>query len=351
MPAAPDSPRHVRLADLARAAGVSISTVVRSLAGRPDVSAATRRRVCRLAIRLGYTPNALARSLVSQRSRTLGLLVNDCTNPFYAVLIEAIQQVAAKHGYAVVLGTSGERAEREVESLRVLLERRVDGLLITPVGREAAHLRRLPQGRPPFVLMSRHLAGVAADLVATDHRLAGLTATRHLVRAHGHRVIAHLTADDRVSSVRELAEGVLAGLQEAGLALEPRCRIPATPDLEGGFAAGRRLARLQSRPRALVAFNDLQAIGAMRALEEAGLHVPDDMAIIGNNDVAFARFAPVPLTTVVHPVAELGQVAVDRLISRIEGGARRPESILLRPELRVRRSCGCTGTEADGPSA
>jgi LacI family transcriptional regulator len=345
MPAMPDPQRHVRLVDLARATGVSISTVVRGLAGRPDVSPATRRRVCRIAARLGYTPNAIARSLVSQRSRTLGLLVNDCTNPFYSVLIEAIQQTAAKHGYAVVLGTSGERPEREVESLRVLLERRVDGLLVTPVGREAAHLRRLARGRTPFVLMSRHLAGLAADLVATDHRLAGLTATRHLVQAHGHRDVAYITADDRVSSVRELAEGVVAGLHEAGLGLAPRWRVPATADLEGGFVAGRRLARLRPRPRAVVAFNDLQAIGAMRAFEEAGLRVPDDVALVGNNDVAFARFAPVALTTVGHPVAEIGQAAVDRLIERIEGRARRPEQILLRPELRIRRSCGCPGTE------
>jgi LacI family transcriptional regulator len=343
----PRADRHVRLTDLARAAGVSISTVVRGLAGRPDVSAATRRRVCRIAARLGYTPNAIARSLVNRRTRTLGLLVNDCTNPFYSVLIEAIQQTAAKHGYAVVLGTSGERPEREVESLRVLLERRVDGLLVTPVGREAAHLRRLARGRTPFVLMSRHLAGLPADLVATDHRLAGLVATRHLVRTHGYRGVAHLTADDRVSSVRDLCRGVSAGLREARLALDARWLLPASADLDGGLAAGRRLARLRPRPRAVVAFNDLQAIGAMRALEEAGLRVPEDVALVGNNDVAFARFAPVPLTTVVHPVAELGQAAVDRLIERIEGRARPPERILLRPELRVRRSCGCPGAEAE----
>jgi LacI family transcriptional regulator len=350
MPEPREPDRHVRLTDLARAAGVSISTVVRSLAARPDVSAATRRRVCRIAARLGYTPNAIARSLVRRRTRTLGLVVNDCTNPFYSVLIEAIQETAAKHGYAVVLGTSGERIEREIESLRVLLERRVDGLLVTPVGREAAHLHRLARGRTPFVLLCRHPAGVAADVVANDNRLAGLTATRHLVRVHRHAAIAHVSGGERVSSVREMADGVAAGLREAGLDLEPRWLVPASPDLEGGFAAGRRVARLRPRPRALVTFNDLQAIGAMRAMEEAGLRVPDDVAVVGNNDVAFARFAPVPLTTVAHPVAGIGQAAVERLIQRIEGRATPPARLLLRPELRLRRSCGCARDGAGDPA-
>jgi LacI family transcriptional regulator len=337
----PDPDRHVRLADLARAARVSISTVVRSLGGRPDVSAATRSRVRRIAARLGYTPNAIARSLVSQRTRTLGLLVNDCTNPFYSLLIEAIQLTAAKHGYSVLLGTSGERVEREVEALNLLLERRVDGLLITPVGREAAHLRALARRPTPFVLMCRRPAGLAGDLVSNDNRRAGLLAARHLAVTHGYPAVAHVTGDPRLSSVREMAEGVARACHRAGLGPDRRALVAAALDLEGGFDAGRRLARLGPRPRAVVAFNDLQAIGVIRALADAGVRVPDEVAVIGNNDVAFARFAPVPLTTVAHPVAAIGQVAVDRLIERIEGRARTPERLLLLPELRIRRSCGC----------
>jgi LacI family transcriptional regulator len=338
--------RQVRLVDLARAARASVSTVARALKGRPDASPATRARVRRIAARMGYTPNGIARSLVSQRSETIGLVVNDCTNPFFSVLIESIQQAAEKRGYALILCTSGEREEREAEAVRVLLQRRVDGLLIVPVGGRAGRLRPLLRNACPFVLMCRHLSGLRADLVANDNRRAGLILARHLIEADGHDSVAHISGDSRISSVREIAEGVRLGLHRAGRHLEPRWVVPASRDLEGGYAAGKRLAKLLPRPSAVVAFNDLQAIGAMRAFEEEGLRVPADVAVAGNNDIAFAPFASVPLTTVIHPVAAIGQVAVDRLVDRVEGRvAGPPQRVLLQPELRIRRSCGCPAPE------
>lgn len=335
--------RHVRLIDLARAAGVSVSTVARALQDRPDISPATGARVRRMAARMGYTPNTIARSLVSHRSQTLGLVVNDCTNPFYSVLIESVQQAAEKRGYSLILSTSGERVEREGAAVLVLLQRRVDGLLITPVGGEATHLRPLLRSGSPFVLMCRHLPGLRADLVSNDNRLAGSLSARHLIEAHGYHPIAHITGHAGVSSVREIAAGVRQGLGRAGLRLDPGWIVPVPLDLEGGYAAGKRLARMRPRPRAVVTFNDLQAIGAIRAFQEEGLRVPADIAVVGNNDIAFAPFAPVPLTTMVHPVADIGQLAADRLIERVEGRVTGPPGrILLRPELRIRGSCGCS---------
>lgn len=300
-------------------AGVSINTASRALTGKPDVSAATRARVRAIAQRLGYSPNMQARSLVSGLTYTIGLVVTDCTDPYYATLIRAAAEVVSSEGFGLLLATSNEDPEKERRGLTLLTGRRVDGLLLTAVDVDAPHLRRhLAAGNGPVVLLSRRPQTYRGPFVGVDNVRSARMAVRHLWRL-GHRRFALVGRSGPASSGRERLTGLHEELAARGIASGSAPVRLAEPSVEGGRAAVRWLLGLQPRPTAVVTYNDSQAIGAIKGLQAAGLSVPDDVSVIGFDDIALASLIQPALTTIAQPIAQIGRRGAEMLIRSVRG--------------------------------
>jgi DNA-binding LacI/PurR family transcriptional regulator len=339
LPTGPVTLRHI-----AQATGVSVNTVSRALTGKSDVNAATKARVQAAAERLGYQPNLPARSLVLGRTRSLGLVVSDCTNPFYAMLIRAVENVAYSNGYSLLLATSNETVEREAAALQMLRERRIDGLLLSPVAVEAPHLRPLLAGRLPCVLLTRRPTGYKGPFVGTDNTRAAELATRYLLDL-GHRRIAHVTLSDGGISARARMEGYRRQLARAGLSPAERIELAAAQTIEGGRAAARRLLAHENRPSAVFTFNDLQAVGVLLGLRDAGIKVPAEMSVVGFDGIDIGEVVSPPLTTMSQPIDEIGRVGAQILIDALAGRPQRRQHVL--PATLVVR--GSTGPLRDQP--
>jgi len=333
---------RVTIHDVARRAGVSINTVSRVVNDRPDVREETRTRVREVIAALGYRPNGLARSLVRRQSRTLGLIVTDTTNPNTARQVRVFQQTVADAGYATMIFDSEESAAREGEALAVLDERAADGIAITPAAGSAlaAAVPRLLERGMPVVLLNREVPGLSGcDAVLNDNAAGARAAVAHLV-AVGRRRIAYVTARLDVSTVRDRLHGYHDALAEAGIPEEARRVIHAETTIEAAAAAARTLLAEASPPDAIFAYNDLMAVGVLAALLDAGRRVPDDIALVGYDDITYAPHLRVPLTTVAQPTDALAAAAATCLLDRLRGDESPPRRVVLAPRLVVRASSG-----------
>ena len=354
-------PGSVTLADVARLAGTSSATVTRALHGHPRVLPATRARVEEAAAALGYVPHLGARALAKRSSETIGLLMPTTADSFWGEVAAGIEQRAISHGYSLLIATSHNDPRREKGMLELFLGKRVDGIV---VGSAAAMPGSwFPGSRPatPIVLLSwntpfeaRHLAMVRDEPVAaatkrvqarvndtpyqhvaTDDADGTAHAVRYLVDL-GHRSIAFAgLAPIRPSLMRFL--GLRTALEERGLQPVDAVECPLT--LEGGQRAGRKLAAMNPRPTAIVAYDDIVAIGVIRGVHAAGLRVPEDISVVGFDDVEVAAFVEPPLTTVRQAMPELGSLAVAIIFSTLDG-SRVDQGPLLRGDLIVRHSSG-----------
>jgi len=334
---------RVTMRDIAERAGVSLITVSRALNNKPDVNKETRARILAIAQEIDYTPNVHARALASGDSKTLGLIVADSANPFYGKLIRGVEDTASAHGYGVILCNTSEDRERESAAHRMLREKRVDGMLVTGILTGLSPLLRLKQENIPFVLLNRYLQEIDADCVLNDNRLGAYEATTHLCEL-GHRRIVHLTGPKEISSVRERLAGYRQALEEYDIPFDPELVLRCNLKLEGGCRQAKTaLPVLSPRPTAVFAYSDLLAIGVLKALRELGLRVPQDIALVGYDDIEFAPFVEPPLTTVAQLVYEIGQKGTEILLEKInwpEEGEWTPQRVVFKPELRIRASSG-----------
>jgi LacI family transcriptional regulator len=313
----PSGRNKVTLRDIAEATGVSVNTVSRAMTGKSDIHADTKQRVLSAARRLGYTPNLMARSLVHGRTRTLGLLVTDCTHPFYATLIRKVEEVASENNYGLLLATSNEDPVKEVTAVNLLAERRIDGLLLSPVSVNARHIRPLLRSLP-CVLLARRPPKYRGAFVGTDNVMAAELAMRHLIGL-GHRRIALVTRFDVVTSAIDRQEGYRRALKAAGLSHGQALVLQAAQTAEGGRDIVPRLLKMDPLPTAVFAYSDMQAIGILLGLREAGLRVPDDISVVGFDDVEVARYVAPPLTTVAQDTDRIGCLGAELLIEILAG--------------------------------
>jgi LacI family transcriptional regulator len=334
-------PSPPSLRDIAKHAGVSVNTVSRALTGKPDVNAQTKARVQELAKELGYMPNLLARSLLRGRSSLIGLVVTDCTNPFYAGLIGAAEDALSRKGYALLLATSNENPGKEDRALTILQEHRVDGILLTAVDVEAEHVRRLLAGPSRVVLLARRAPGYVGPFVGTDNVEGARRIVSYLID-QGHRSIAHIARADAATSGGERVAGYRDALAKAGIASVDRLVFPAAPTLEGGEAACEWLLAVAPAPTAVFCYNDSQAIGLMQALQARGKHVPQDYSVTGFDDIQVSHLISPQLTTVAQPVDEIGIRGASILVDIINGQSPPPPA-LLKPRLVVRESTAKPG--------
>lgn len=341
--------RYVSIKEVAARAGVSFQTASKVLnGGRVRVSPETAARITAVAEQLGYRPNTLARSLVRRTTGTLGLVATDVTDVAIAQVSVAAERAARRHGHAVLVGHLGPGGEDGAEIVRMLIERRVDGVIAAaPQLEEDAEVADLLRAYVPAVSL-HSVPGGGLPVVGSNHRETGLLATRHLLSL-GHREIGTITGPFRRRVVRSRLHGYEDALRAAGI--EPQEDLVAEADWTPRRAAEATRLLLRRRPRitALFVHNDTMAIGVLSALASAGLRVPADVAVVGCDDVPVAEFLAPPLTTVRVPLAETGEHAVDLLLRVIRGEPLPAEPLRLPVSLVIRGSCG--GTPGPAPAS
>lgn len=326
--------------DVAREAGVSINTVSRALNDKPDVNADTKKRILEIADRLDYVPNFLAKGLVTKNTRTIGVIVSDNANPFFARIIKGIEDCARGRGYNIILCNTDEDYEREQEAVRLLRQRRVDGFLITLTStrEKRTHIWELKRLEIPFVLLNRHIDDLMTDYVITDNIYGGYVAVRHLIRS-GHKRIGYISGPLEISSAKERLQGYKKALLESNVEFDNSLVRVSNLKMEDGYRVTQELLGLRDNPTAIFAYSDFLAIGALKAIEEADLNIPEDIALVGYDDIEFCEFLGVPLTTVRQPRYRIGQEGASILINRIERKSSEDlDQIILKPELVVRKS-------------
>lgn len=326
--------------DVARLANVSVATVSNALNSSDRVSPELLARVRAAIEKLGYAPHAGARSLRKRASGLIGLVVGDITNPFFSDLFEAVEDAAAASGYLVLLCNSSERPEREEAHLKMLRSQRIDGLILAPTG--AASMNRaalLAQLEVPIVLVDRAMDGLGYDSVVLDNRRAGFEATSHLI-AQGHRRIGLINGPEVVRTAADRMQGYREALLSAGIALDPALVRDAGFRERPAYDAFGDLIALAEPPTAIFATNNLMTIGVVSALADRGLACPEDISLIGIDDLPWADAVLPRLTAIAQPVRAMGETAFALLAERIAGARLGPgTTTVLAPRLVLRRSC------------
>jgi LacI family transcriptional regulator len=327
--------------DVARRAGVSVGTVSNVL-NRPDLVATdTRRRVLDTIDALGFVRNESARQLRAGRSRTIGLVVLDVSNPFFTDIARGVETCATENGSVIMLCNSGQAAEREARYLDLLEEQRVQGVLITPVGTDYSRLDVLVKRGIPVVLVDRGTELPNLCSVAVDDVLGGFLAAGHLLE-RGHRRIAFAGGPLALRQVHDRHLGAVKALTDAGEdPSELRIFETTSLTLDAGRRAGEKIVDIPEarRPTAVFCANDLMALGVLQAVISHGLRVPGDIAIVGYDDIDYAAAASVPLSSVRQPRELIGRAATELLLDEIsEGSSHQHRRVIFKPELAIRAS-------------
>ena len=329
-----------RLKDIADRTGFSVNTVSLALRDSPRIPEETRATIRLAAEALNYLPNHIAKSLVSRETRTIGLVLTSITNPILTRVAQAIELRLAERGYSTLFATSNGDHHEEKKVIEMFRSRQVDGMLIYPSGhRELDHIRRVRQTGQPLVLLVGD-ADADVDVVSMDTRRGSHKAVRHLLEL-GHRRIGIIDGGGARGNLEKL-DGYRQALTEAGLAPDDGLLVaPRTHSVARGHAA---MAELMARGKgmtAVLAATDSLALGALRWTQENGRRVPDDMAIVGFDNIEFAQYAATPISSVDYAVARVTELAVERLLGLIQAEALpEPEMTLIEPDLVVRASSG-----------
>jgi LacI family transcriptional regulator len=330
---------------VAAAARVSIATVSRTVNGSPPVSDRLKKRVWQAIKQLNYLPNTHARTLVSGRSRLLGIIVENITNPFFPELIRSFEEIAVAHGYEILVSSTNSDPAVLATCARRMLERKVDGVAVMTFGEEEPVLDQIVHGGIPIVLAEFKLDDPKASTILLDYSTGIHAAIRHLADL-GHRAIAFLAGPHSLHSAITRENGFRAAIAAAGLPLKKNWVIECDHTLKGGVAGFEQLSKLGNRPTAIVCSNDMTAIGVLRAAYAAGLRVPEDLSVVGLDDIDFAAYTLPPLTTIRLSRVELARAAFEALHMRAED----PESPKRKREFLVSTSLVVRGSTAPPPT-
>ncbi len=332
--------------DVARLAGVSKGTVSKYLNGARYVSATNKTRIAGAIAELGYEPNRMAQGLSLRRSHTIGLVVANIGNPFYAELIRGAEDIASTLGYTLLLASTDGDPKREAGIVRAMRQRQVDGVVFASVRLADREVTALARDGMRVVLASRHLPDADVDMVLVDSLRGARMAVEHLI-AHGHKRIAYVGGPQSISQFQDRAKGWREALEAAGLPVTPEIGLNLERmDIDAGDAATEALLSLPKPPTALFAATDNLAFGVLRACMRRGCDVPEELALVGFDNVRFGEIALTPLTSVDGSGFHIGQRAMKLLVDRIDNeshppGKYTPVRMVIQPTLCIRRSCGC----------
>jgi DNA-binding LacI/PurR family transcriptional regulator len=338
--ARPGGPRRVRrqpsIKDIARLARVSHPTVSRALQNSPLVNAKTAERIRKIAKEAGYHASAVARGLVTRRTRTIGLVVTTVADPFEGEVVTGIEETANDHGYSVFLANSNADPVREKQVVQAFAERRVDGIIVTSSRVGALYLPLLSEMMVPIVLVNDHHPGAFVHSVMICNQEGSRAVAEHLTSL-GHRRIAYIGDQFGYQSDTERLAGYREALEEAGIPCLPEYVVHGDSKPDGAMRAMDSLLALSQRPTAVCCYNDMTALGAMRSIRMHGLRVPEDISVAGYDDLFFASYTEPPLTTVRQPMQRMGHLAMETLF-KLMSGEESVTTVNVKPELIVRES-------------
>jgi LacI family transcriptional regulator len=335
--------------EVAREAGVSVATVSRVFNEKGPVREETRLRIQEVAQRLGYAPHAMARSLITKKTGTLGVLLPDLYGEFFSEVIRGADLAARRDGYHILVSSS-HSDRSEVEAVLRALRGRIDGLIVMSPEADARALEANLPGGLPVVLLNCKVEGTAFDSINIDNYGGALAMIRHLA-ALGHRRIAHVKGASGNNDALERLLGYRDAMRALGDGATGELEIAGDFSEASGHRAGGEILQMEPRPTAVFTANDAMAVGLLSALQEAGLRVPDDVAVAGFDDIPVARFLSPPLTTVRLDIADLGALAVERLLQVMtDGESRERRHDRLSTTLVIRDSCGASLSRNQSPA-
>ena len=325
--------------DVAKRVGVSPSVVSRALNNRYGVKESTREKIVRAAKEMGYCPNAAARSLVTRRTATIGVMMADLSEPYYTQIIRGMEFSASKTGYTLLFSNSYESLEKSKVLEKMVYAERVDGVIIVGSNvEEQEYILKLVEKKVPFVLLERDIPDPRINCVYLDNFYGGYLATKYLLDK-GHTRIAHISGKIGFQVALDRLEGYKKALHEAGLLFDKELVMTGNFVWQDGYAAMKKLLRSQPPCTAVFTANDTMAFGALQAIAESGLSIPKDIAVIGFDDLEFSSLTNPPLTTVHQPRYEMGKEAVRIVTSLLQQGAsEKGVKLCYRPEIIIRRS-------------
>ena len=335
------------LKDVAEKAGVSLGMAGRVLGNYGSFSDATKKKVTEAARWLNYTPNVIARSLRTQLTKTIGVLISDITTLFWTTLVRGIQDKAGKAGYSVILCNSDDESENEQLYLSTLFERNVDGLIVSPTPHNHSDLKKLARAVVPIVLVDRGVRGLGVPTIKTDNQAGAYEAVKHLIDL-GHDRVAIITGIPGVETSEERLEGYRRALREKGIPLRKTLIREGFFQKDKAFSATEELLRMKKIPSAIFVCNEPMVSGCILALKENGVSIPADIAVVGFDDPVWASYMDPPLTAVSQPSYTMGMLAFDYLLAQISGSGKDKkfiEDVILKPTLVIRKSCGFSFTD------
>jgi DNA-binding LacI/PurR family transcriptional regulator len=325
----------ISIKDIAKAADVSYATVSRALTGRPGVRASTRQNILTIAQQLGYVPNAAARRLVTRRTSTIGVIVTTYLDYFYAELLQLVTEAALERNYRVVLASSGFNAERELDEVQALRQERIDAFIVIATRQAEEYIPVLEAEGIPVVVINQGNERPWIYAIETNNSQATCEAVEYLISL-GHRRIGYVAGQQEWDNV-ERQDGYLKALQKHGLPYDPTLIVAGDVKVSGGKTAFELLRRLDQPPTAVCCYNDETALGVLNAAYLAGIKVPEELSVIGFDDIYLSPYAIPPLTTIRQPKRELAYRAVEVIVKLVEG-YKPPRQVVINSELVVRQS-------------
>ena len=330
---------RVTIKDLAKAANLTPSSISRALNNHPRMSRETKERVLKIARKMGYSPNFFARSLVKKKTNLVGLLVYDFCNPFYAELTRSIQDTAHELGYWVIQASTDDEQEKADSLIDSMLKMGVEGFIFASCKLQDKVVEALIDDGFPVVMVNRKLRKNKGDYVVLDNRYGAYLMVNHLIHQDYHR-IAMISGPRSVSTSADRYRGYVQALKDKGITIDNEIIKVGSFSQETGYKFTKQLMSLLNPPGALFCCDDAIALGAMKALGELGLKVPEDVAVVGFDDAEISSHPLIQLTTVSQNLKEMGRLAGKTIVDRMKGREESPQRILLEPHLIIRRSCG-----------
>lgn len=334
--------KKITISDIAKECGVSKSTVSRVLNNSPNVDEETKKRVLEVIQKYGYIPNSFARGLVGKRVNSIGVIVSDITNPYYSLLVKGIEDICRTYNYSLLLCNTDGRITEEIKHVKLLIQKNVDGIIFasSKLDGQAIELAKNYGYRNHIVLVGRLPKEYENfNFVIVDNLLGAYMGVNYLISL-GHRKIAFLSGTWNTWPNMKRFEGYKKAMEENGLSIEKKYILNGDFTLETGYYMGLKILSMRNRPTAIFCANDMSAIGVLEACWESGVDVPDDISVIGFDDIGMSSFRSIQLTTISQSIYEQGALAGKVLLEKIQSDEENLTQIVLPPKLVVRKTCG-----------
>ena len=329
--------KYITLKMVAEKAEVSVNTASRAINNKPDINLETKKRILQVAKELGYIRNAAAVALRTKKTGTIGVVIADNRNPFYAEVLNGMEEAAREKNYHIILANTQRNYRKEEEAINLLLAKRVDGLLITPVQDKDDDIKNLIDANIPFVVVGRDFKNIEVDAVYNDEIKGGFLATEYLIKK-GHKRVALINGFLHKSPAKGRLEGYKKVLKKYGIPFDDALVTVGDIDVKDGYERTKQLLKKNLDFTAIFAYNDMMAFGAMQAVKEKGLRIPEDIGLVGYDDIPFSSLISPSLTTIRLKKKELGAESVKLLLSRINGNRKKTKKVMLDVELQIRES-------------